>query len=190
MNGAVLKTDRLLLRPFDLECDLEAFHRNIMADPQVMQFLGGVKTPDETKDFLAQRARIPQLGQPGLWAITLKNDEANEAVGYVGFLAQELDGDPVEELSYRLSSRLWGQGLATEAAFAARNWFFKHTSQDMFVGFILPENLPSIAVAERIGMWYWKDAVVKGFGVRVYRLEQRSHTSRERGSEQDCRQSY
>ena len=61
--------------------------------------------------------------------------------------------------------------MATEAARATRDWFFKHTTLESFVGFILPENTASSAVAETIGMRYWKDAVVKGFGVRVYRME-------------------
>ena len=60
--------------------------------------------------------------------------------------------------------------MANEAACAARDWFFEHTELDSFVGFILPENTASSAVAERIGMRYWKDAAVKGFDVRVYRM--------------------
>ncbi len=170
MSEIVLATPRLILRPFRPE-DAEAFHRNIMADEEVIRFLLGVKSFEETQAFLESRARIPQEGQSGLWAITLKDDPADEVVGYCGFLAQTLEGQPVEEISYRLASRLWGQGMATEAARATRDWFFKHTMLESFVGFILPENTASSAVAETIGMRYWKDAVVKGFGVRVYRME-------------------
>ncbi|MCH7640100.1 MAG: GNAT family N-acetyltransferase [Bacteroidetes bacterium] len=169
MSEVVLATPRLILRPFRPE-DAEDFHRNVMADEEVMWFLLGVKSFEETQAFLESRDRIPQEGKPGLWAITLKDDPAEEVVGYVGFLAQTLEEQPVEEISYRLASRLWGQGMATEAARATRDWFFKHTTLESFVGFILPENTASSAVAERIGMRYWKDAIVKGFGVAVYRM--------------------
>ncbi len=169
MSSGVLTTDRLTLRPFVAE-DAKDFHRNIMADAEVMRLLLGVKSFVETQAFLKSRGRVPQEGQPGLWAITLKDDPADEVVGYVGFLAQELEGQPVEEISYRLASRLWGQGMANEAASAARDWFFEHTELGAFVGFILPENKVSSAVAERIGMRYLKDASVKGFDVRVYRM--------------------
>jgi len=168
VSGVVLTPPRLILRPF-AEDDAEDFHRNIMADPEVMRFLQGVKSFQETEAFLKSRGRVPQENKPGLWAITLKDDSEGEVVGYVGFLAQELEGQPVEEISYRLASRLWGQGLATEAASAARDWFFEHTTMESFVGFILPENTSSSAVAERIGMRYLKDAAVKGFDVGVLR---------------------
>ena len=169
MSEVVLTTARLILRPFKPE-DAESFHRNIMADEEVMRFLLGVKSLEETRAFLNSRGRIPRDGKPGLWAITLKDDLGDEVVGYVGFLAQELEEELVEEMSYRLASGLWGKGLATEAASAARDWFFEHTGLEYFVGFILPENTASSAVAERVGMRYWKDAVVKDFDVCVNRM--------------------
>ena len=69
-----------------------------------------------------------------------------------------------------MASGLWRKGFATEASAAARDWFFAETELESFVGFILPENSASSAVAERIGMSYWRDATVKGFGVRVHRM--------------------
>ena len=119
MSEIVLATIRLILRPFRPE-DAEDFHRNVMADEEVMRFLLGVKSLEETQAFLESRGRFPQEDTPGLLAITLKADPADEVVGYVGFLAQTLEGQPVYEISYRLSSHLWGQGIATEAAFTVR----------------------------------------------------------------------
>lgn len=167
MSGVVLETDRLVLRPFEPE-DAESFHRNVNSDPEVMRFLFGVRTPEATRKFVKERARTPKEGQPGLWAITLKDQPEAGVVGFAGFLDQTLEGEQVEELGYRLARRLWGKGIATEAAIAARDWFFEHTDQDHFFGFIVPENKPSIATAERIGLTYLKDAVVKGVEVRVY----------------------
>jgi len=85
-------------------------------------------------------------------------------------LAQELEGKRVEEMSCRLVSRLWGQGIATEVASSACDWFFEHTNLESFVGFILAENTALSALAKQIGMRYRKEAIVKGFGVGVYRM--------------------
>ena len=60
--------------------------------------------------------------------------------------------------------------LTTKAASTARDWFFEHTTLETLVGFILPENASSSALATRIWMRYWKEATVKGFGVRAYRM--------------------
>ncbi len=169
MSEVVITTPRLILRPFT-QHDAVDYHRNTMADADVMRFLLGVKPIKETKLLVKNRFRKPEKGKPGVWSVAFMEDPNNEVVGHVGYLTQELDGEPVEEMSYRLARRHWGKGLATEAAIAARDWFFEHTDLEFFVGFILPENASSTATAERIGMRYWKDAVVKGFDVRAYRM--------------------
>jgi RimJ/RimL family protein N-acetyltransferase len=43
------------------------------------------------------------------------------------------------------------QGYATEAAMAMREWAFESRRLDRLVSYIDPENLPSRAVAERLG---------------------------------------
>ncbi len=43
----------------------------------------------------------------------------------------------------------WGQGLATEAAIACREWGFANLKVDRLISLIRPENVPSRRVAER-----------------------------------------
>ncbi|WP_201378293.1 GNAT family N-acetyltransferase [Ktedonobacter sp. SOSP1-52] len=47
---------------------------------------------------------------------------------------------------------MWGQGLATEAALACRNYGFDHLSLPRLSALIHPENLASRRVAEKIGI--------------------------------------
>jgi RimJ/RimL family protein N-acetyltransferase len=57
-----------------------------------------------------------------------------------------------------LSNRdFWGQGLATEAAIACRDWAFAHLETDRLISLIRHGNTRSRRVAERTGMTVWKE---------------------------------
>ena len=48
------------------------------------------------------------------------------------------------------------QELATEAAFACRDWVFATLPVDHVISLILPDNTPSRGVAENLEMTVWK----------------------------------
>ena len=58
---------------------------------------------------------------------------------------------PEPELAYSLAPHAWGQGFATEAAAAARDWAFARHGLRRLASFIMPGNVRSIRVAERLG---------------------------------------
>jgi len=70
-----------------------------------------------------------------------------------------------------LAARLLGQGLATEAAIACRDWAFAHLKTERLISLIRPENLPSRRVAERTGMTLWKEVNWRGLPHCVYSIE-------------------
>jgi Acetyltransferase (GNAT) domain len=76
----------------------------------------------------------------GLWAMELKKTQ--EFIGDCGIILQQVEGEPLYEIGYHLRRDLWGQGLATEAAIACRNWAFTHLKADRLISLIRPENLP------------------------------------------------
>ena len=45
-----------------------------------------------------------------------------------------------------------GEGIATEAAEACRDWCWAELSVDHLIALVRPENLPSARVAQKIGM--------------------------------------
>jgi RimJ/RimL family protein N-acetyltransferase len=59
---------------------------------------------------------------------------------------------PEIELGWTLRRRLWGQGLATEAALAALDYCFETIGFERIISAVDAENVKSAAVAERIGM--------------------------------------
>ena len=65
---------------------------------------------------------------------------------------------------------IWGQGLATEAACACRDFGFARLPVDRFISIIRPENLPSRRVAEKNGMTVWKEVMRVGFPHVVYSI--------------------
>jgi len=55
------------------------------------------------------------------------------------------------ELGWSLTRAYWGQGYATEAAAAIRDWAHERPNIDCLVSLISPDNVRSRRVAERLG---------------------------------------
>lgn len=64
----------------------------------------------------------------------------------------ELRGEPEAELGYDLRSDHWGQGQATEAAGAVREYAFGRLELARLVSPIRRDNRASQRVAEKVGM--------------------------------------
>jgi len=82
-----------------------------------------------------------------MWACV--KADTDRFVGSIGIF-QPLDW-PEPELAYSLDRSFWGQGFATEAATAARDWLFGHFPLARLASFIRPDNHASIRVAQRLG---------------------------------------
>jgi RimJ/RimL family protein N-acetyltransferase len=89
-------------------------------------------------------------------------------LGRVGFLVWHADewrtgtraefGDRAEvEIGWLLAREHWGDGYATEAAVAARDWAFTELGLPRLVSLILPGNDRSVRVAEKLGETYERD---------------------------------
>ena len=67
----------------------------------------------------------------------------------------------------------WGRGYATEAAQAVRDYAFNRLRLPRLIAMIDPQNIASIRVAEKLGMYYEKDVMFEGYTHpdRVYAIE-------------------
>ena len=142
-----LTTERLRLRAFAAG-DLDAYAA-MQANPEVMRHLltGRTATRVEAWRTMATFLRAWVLRGQGMWAVERREDGA--FIGSVGIF-EPLDW-PEPEIAYSLDRPFWGQGFATEAAGAARDWLFAHFPLARAASFIRPENAASIRVAERLG---------------------------------------
>jgi RimJ/RimL family protein N-acetyltransferase len=167
----ILETERLRLRAFR-ESDIDDYAA-LNADPEVMRFLGGPWDRGRAWRHLAFLLGHWQLGRPGMWAVELK--ETGAFVGMVGFA--EPEGWPGFELAWRLARRWWGSGFATEAARAALDHAFTVLQKDRVISLILPENLASLRVAERIGESLQSHIEHTGRTFLCYGIDRESHAA-------------
>ena len=141
-----LETQRLILREFragDFE-DYAAF----LADPDVARYIAPAPmTRDESWRSLAALIGHWHLRGYGRWAVEAKSDGA--FMGMVGMINPE--GWPGLEIGWTLGKAHWGKGYASEAAAAALRYAFLTQPVPRLISCIDPENVPSQAVAQRIG---------------------------------------
>ena len=100
----------------------------------------------------------------GFGPYALVEQSSQNVIGYCGLsLFPDLDGQAEVEIGYRLARSAWGQGYATEAAWAVRDYAFTTLGVKRLIAMIDPSNLASIRVAEKIGMKYEKEVMFEGY---------------------------
>jgi RimJ/RimL family protein N-acetyltransferase len=148
-----LRTKRLVLRRWR-EDDFAPMVA-INSDPAVTEFLNRRMDEAATASFLERtRAHWDEHGF-GHWAVETRDGVlAGEMIGFVGVAYPKYlpEVAHLPELGWRLSSASWGQGYATEAAFAARDDAFTRLALPSLISIIHPENDRSRRVAEKLGM--------------------------------------
>lgn len=164
----VLETERLLLRPAE-SGDVDAL-AELYADPEVARYTSGVtRSRDEVEAMVERWAAHWERYGVGLLAVERSGDGA--VVGRAGFLVWdpvtwehglnvELDLPYETEIGWSFIRRHWGNGYATEAAAAARDWVLREVRPARLVSLIHPENGRSQRVAEKLGERYERDVVL------------------------------
>ena len=149
----VLQTQRLSLREFE-PGDVDALAA-ILSDPETMRYYPVSFDRIGVVDWIRRnRARYSNDGY-GLWALILNS--SGELIGDCGLVRQSVDGADEIEIGYHVRRDLWGQGYASEAAQACRDYGFANLRVDHLISLIRPENLASRRVAEKNGMTIWKE---------------------------------
>lgn len=156
-----ITTERLTLRPF-AEDDLDRFFA-IHDAPEVRTSLHTAAAYSR-QDAWAQMASF--LGQwtlrnSGQWAVELT--ETGELIGRAGTHRPERHDWPGLECGWTFDPAHWGAGYATEAARATVDWAFANHAVDELVSVILPDNMPSQAVALRLGFSLREERVLAFF---------------------------
>ena len=152
----VLESSRLMLRHFEPD-DLGPL-ASLYSDPDIRRYYpDGVRTLEETHEELEWfRSGHPERPELGLWATIYK--PTARFIGRCGLLPWTLNGVEEVEVAYLIDKRLWGQGLATEAAGAIASHAHARLGSPRLVCLILPGNAASCRVAEKIGMRYEREA--------------------------------
>jgi ribosomal-protein-alanine N-acetyltransferase len=168
----ILQTSRLFLREF-ISDDADALAR-VLSDPETMRYYPAPYDRAGVEQWIARNQQRYRDDGVGLWAMELKDSreyELHKAVGDCGIVLQQVGGERLYEIGYHLRRDLWGQGLATEAAIACRDWAFENLNATRLISLIRPENSPSCRVAERVGMTVWKELEWRGLRHLIYAIE-------------------
>ncbi|HEY6304001.1 MAG TPA: GNAT family N-acetyltransferase [Terriglobales bacterium] len=180
----ILQTPRLLLREFTPQ-DADALAL-VISDPETMRYYPAPYDRAGVEQWIERNRLRYQTDGVGLWGVELiKTDdseghdsEVHKIIGDCGITRQQVEGEYLYEIGYHLRRDFWGQGLATEAAIACRDWAFEHLKTDRLISLIRPENLPSRRVAERNGMTVWKQVNWRGLTHCVYSIKRQADTNR------------
>jgi RimJ/RimL family protein N-acetyltransferase len=155
-----LQTERLLLRPWRPEADLDALAA-INADPAVMRWIAPNRAlrREESAALLDRIVRHWDEHGFGLWAVQPRPAEDGACIGFAGLAIPSFLPDvlPAVEVGWRLGRAWWGRGLATEAARASVRFGFETLGLQSVVSIIDPGNEPSLRVAEKLGMRAGRD---------------------------------
>jgi len=102
----------------------------------------------------------------GRLAVELKGE--NKFIGFTGLKYLE-DMDEVD-LGYRFMKEYWGKGIATESAKACLNLGFETLELNKIIAMVLPENIGSIRVLEKLNFEYEKDIIEDNQLAKIYSL--------------------
>jgi len=169
-----LETDRLILRRWDVDGDLDAYAA-LCADPDVMRYIGDgtTRTRAECADQLRAFEQTWSDRGFGLFAAELTG--TGEMIGFVGLAIPDFLPEimPAMEIGWRLSRANWGKGYATEGARAVLAFGFDELDLERIVSVHAVGNDPSGNVMRKIGMHLDRETTHPrtGRAVRVYAIE-------------------
>lgn len=144
-TGPVITTARLVLRLPHLG-DLPACARFWASDRS--KLMGGVWSAEETAAEF--QGLLDQWAKHGFSLFTVTRKGSDQGIGGIGPFFPA--GYPEPELGWSLwNAADEGQGLAFEAASAARDWFFANSGYLTAVSHTDPDNARSHRLLERMG---------------------------------------
>ena len=157
---AVIETERLLLRKPVLE-DADAAVA-LLTDRVAMEFLGGVHPQAAADPAFVVRRWLERWDENDCGPFSVVRRADGRWLGRTGVLVWDVRswthttfasaGEFAQpELGWALAREHWGQGYATEAALAVREWAYAERGFARLVSLIEAANVRSRRVAEKLG---------------------------------------
>lgn len=162
----MLETDRLRLRPYRPD-DLDDLHA-MLSDPEHMRWYPAPFDREQTTAWLERQ--IEGLRERGFALWIVEDRVTSGFLGTAGPTLQVVEGVDEVEIGWHTRPGRKGEGIAPEAASAARDWAFATLYVDHLISLVRPENESSARVAEKIGMRVDREVDYRGFRHRVYRI--------------------
>ena len=162
--NTIIDTKRLLLRTFTVDDASLIYELNL--HPDVTRYTGDpIRDLQHAQEVLYQ-VILPQyaLYNHGRWAVHVK--PGLEFIGWCG-LKNRPERNEID-LGYRFIKEAWGNGYATEAAYACLKYGFEKLHLPRIVGRAMPDNIASLRVLEKCNMQFIGDEVVDDHPAKTY----------------------
>jgi [ribosomal protein S5]-alanine N-acetyltransferase len=145
-----LETERLVLRPLSAD-EMDSLHR-ISNEPNVRRYLWDGEAISEAtiKSLIAHSDRMFCEERIGVFGVRTRGRE--DLLGFCGFV--RLEGMEEPELWYELTQKVWGRGIATEAARACVRYALEEVGMERVIAGADAPNTASLRVIEKLGMKY------------------------------------
>lgn len=164
---AVLETERLRLREMTRD-DLD-FLTALMGDPEVMRFYPRTYSRSDAEMWLEiQLDRYESHGH-GFWLMVER--ETGRPVGQAGLVPQRIDDADEVGLAYIVLRDRWRRGFGHEASVGCLGHAFDELGLERVVCTVRPENLPSRALAEKLGFGAERRTDYAGYVHVLYVME-------------------
>lgn len=145
LPNLVLKTERLIIRRFCMNDAAACFP--FMSDEQGM-YLDGCKPFHTMDEEYWERMKLFEERE-GQYVIVLRS--INEVIGTINVFDDDSRAVSSKEIGYAISPKYQRSGYAYEAISAIVNLLQNDLLFDMVVAGVLPENIPSIKLLEKLG---------------------------------------
>ena len=162
--NTIIDTKRLLLRTFTVDDASLIYELNL--HPDVTRYTGDpIRDLQHAQEVLYQ-VILPQyaLYNHGRWAVHVK--PGLEFIGWCG-LKNRPERNEID-LGYRFIKEAWGNGYATEAAYACLKYGFEKLHLPRIVGRAMPDNIASLRVLEKCNMQFIGDEVVDDHPAKTF----------------------
>jgi RimJ/RimL family protein N-acetyltransferase len=122
------------------------------ADPGVMEFMPGLLNRQQS-DALIDGIEL-HFREHGFGLLAAETRTTCEFAGFIGLAVPAFTAHftPCVEIGWRLASRQWGKGLATEGSLAVLRYGFEILRLSQIVSFTAVPNARSRRVMEKIGL--------------------------------------
>ena len=137
---------------------IEFIHR-MHQDEQVMAYLSGVRSREQTANYMEQNLSHWEKYGYGIWV--LRENSTGDLIGRGGMRNAVLGGNEEVEVAYGLLPEFWNKGLATEFAGAVVRIGLSEIGLSGLACVTHPDNLASQCVVEKTGFVFERKVIYK-----------------------------
>jgi RimJ/RimL family protein N-acetyltransferase len=148
--------------------------RRFQTNADVMRYIGGVRSPEQTAAYFERNLRHWDEHGFGVWVVRESGRSEMAGIGVLRHLLVE--GEDEVETGYGFYPELWGRGYAMEVAVTCLDHGFRSIGLGSIVAVTHPDNRASQHVLRKVGMAYERDFDLDGDRASLFRVRRRERS--------------